>query len=104
MMLASDVVPDPWLIADHARLVLDGRVRPWLLWEKHPVFVVAMGLLALIGFAMLKRLIAPRRPRVIIERIPEVPPVQAPRRAPPPPKEPSRTTPPIRSGRSHPDA
>lgn len=69
MMLRSDVVPDPWMIADHTRLVVDGKVSPALLWEKHPVFVAALGFLALFVALILKRLLFGRRTKVIIERV-----------------------------------
>ena len=37
MMLQASSMPDPNLMLEHAQLVLDGRVSPLLLWEKHPV-------------------------------------------------------------------
>ena len=69
MMLASDTVPDPWQVASHAQLVVDGKVSPLLLWEKHSVFVVAFGLFAFVVLAMLKRLLFGRRPRVIVQKV-----------------------------------
>ena len=36
MMLQASSMPDPNLMMEHLRLVLDGRVSPLLLWEKHP--------------------------------------------------------------------
>ena len=35
MMLQTSTVPDPTALFAHAQLVLDGRVSPLLLWEKH---------------------------------------------------------------------
>ena len=86
MMLRSDVVPDPWMVAEHARYVLDGKVSPWLLWEKHPIFVGGAAFLGLALLAMMKRMLFGRRPRVVVERIPQS--------APPPPRA---SAPPIRS-------
>jgi nitrogen regulatory protein PII-like uncharacterized protein len=80
MMLASDGVPDPWQVAEHARLVLDGRVAPILLWEKHPVFIGAAAFGLLVLLALLKRLIFGRRPAVIVERRSEAPPIRSARR------------------------
>jgi hypothetical protein len=70
LMLQVSSLPDPWVLLAHARLVLDGRVSPVLLWEKHPVVLVAVGLLGLILLAMLKRLLFPARPRIIVEPAP----------------------------------
>jgi hypothetical protein len=69
MMLRSEGAPDPFLLLEHVRLVTDGRVAPLLLWEKHPVFVVTTGVLALMLLAMLKRALFGRRPRVVVERV-----------------------------------
>ena len=40
MMLQASSMPDPNLMMEHLRLVLDGRVSPLLLWEKHPATLV----------------------------------------------------------------
>lgn len=69
MMLASDTVPDPWQVATHARYVMDGKVAPILLWEKHPAFVGAAAALALMILLMLKRLLFGRRQKVIVQRV-----------------------------------
>jgi hypothetical protein len=61
MLLRSDVVPDPFLAIEHARLVLDGRVDPRLLWEKHPVLVVGTAFAGLLVLLLLKRLVFGRR-------------------------------------------
>ena len=37
-------MPDPTVCWSTLRLVLDGRVSPLLLWEKHPVTLVGDGL------------------------------------------------------------
>jgi hypothetical protein len=60
-------VPEPTVLLMHARLVLDGRVSPMLLWEKHSVAMVLAGLLALILLALLKRLLFPPRPRIYMQ-------------------------------------
>ncbi len=82
VMLSSDVVPDPWLVAAHTRLALDGKIAPILLWERHPAFVVTAGVLALMILAMMKRLLFGRRQNVIIQRV-EAVPAQASTKAPP---------------------
>jgi nitrogen regulatory protein PII-like uncharacterized protein len=69
MMLRSDVVPDPWVVAEHVRFVMDGKVAPVLLWEKHPIFVVSVGMLGLVLLTLLKRLVFGRRPKVVIQRV-----------------------------------
>ena len=87
MMLKSDVVPDPWMVAEHARLVVDGKVSPILLWEKHPIFVGLFGLFALIVLLMLKRLLFGRRSKVIVQHVPapaasaSAPPIKTAQRA-----------------------
>jgi hypothetical protein len=66
MMLQANSLPDPGLLMEHAQLVLDGRVSPMLLWAKHPLSVAALGLVALMLLLMVKRLLLPARPRVIV--------------------------------------
>jgi nitrogen regulatory protein PII-like uncharacterized protein len=82
MMLRSDAVPDPFVAIEHARYVMDGKVSPILLWEKHPAFVGAALLIALILMAMLKRLLFGRRPNVIVQRV-EAPAAKRASNAPP---------------------
>jgi hypothetical protein len=67
MMLQAASALDPSVPLAHARLVLDGRVSPMLLWEKHAVAMVLVGLLALILLALLKRLLFPPRPRIYMQ-------------------------------------
>ncbi len=84
MMLASDTVPDPWQVASHVRNVMDGKIAPILLWEKHPAFVGTAVALALMILLMFKRLIFGRRPKVIVQRVEShAPPIRSAR---PPPK------------------
>jgi hypothetical protein len=70
MMLQVTSMPDPSVLLVHAKLVLDGQVSPVLLWEKHPVVLVIAGLLGLILLALLKRLLFPPRPRIIVQSPP----------------------------------
>lgn len=63
MMLRAGGALDPAVIAADVRLVADGRVSPILLWEKHPLVLVAGGLLVLILLLMLRRLLFPGRHR-----------------------------------------
>ncbi len=53
----------------HARLVLDGRVSPLLLWEKHGIVLAAAALLALMLLLILKRLMFGTRPRVVVQHV-----------------------------------
>ncbi len=69
MMLRSDVVPDPWVVAEHARFVMDGKVAPILLWEKHPVFIVTLALVSLMLLAMVKRTLLGRKPKIVVHQV-----------------------------------
>ncbi len=68
MMLKSEGVPDPFAALENARYVMDGKVSPILLWEKNPVFVATVAVLALTLLLMLRRLMFGRRPRVIVQK------------------------------------
>jgi nitrogen regulatory protein PII-like uncharacterized protein len=68
MMLQASSMPDPNLMMDHLRLVLDGRVSPLLLWEKHPVTLIAAPFLALLLLLMLKRLLLGTRPKIVVQQ------------------------------------
>lgn len=70
MMLQAETAVDPTALIAHSRLVLDGRVSPVLLWEKHTTALLAAGLLALILLALLKRLLFPARPRIVVQTAP----------------------------------
>lgn len=63
MMLRTGATFDPTAMSEDVRLVVDGRVSPILLWEKHPALIVAALLLALIVLLLLHRLLFahPRR-------------------------------------------
>ena len=67
MMLQASSVPDPTVLLAHAQLVLDGRVSPLLLWEKHAVWLSAAAVLSLVLLMMLKRLVFGTRPRIIVQ-------------------------------------
>lgn len=41
----------------------EGRISPWLLWERHPLPTIALGFAALLLLLMLRRLVFPRRHR-----------------------------------------
>ncbi len=64
MMLQAASYLDPSAPVTHARLVLDGRVSPVLLWEKHGMVLVAAALLGLMLLLMLKRALIGPRPRI----------------------------------------
>ena len=66
MMLQATSVPDPTVLLAHAKLVLDGRVSPMLLWEKHAVWLAAAVVLSLALLMMLKRLVFGTRPKIIV--------------------------------------
>lgn len=63
MMLSAAGPFDPTATLAHVRLVADGKVNPILLWEKHPLVIVAGLLAALVLLLLLRRLFAPRRPK-----------------------------------------
>ncbi len=69
MMLQVASLPDPGMVIAHTRLVLDGRVSPLLLWEKHGVVLAAAALLALMLLLILKRLLFGARPRVVVQHV-----------------------------------
>jgi hypothetical protein len=55
MMLRADTGLDPATVREDVMLVYDGRVSPLLLWDRHPIAVATMGVLALILLLMLRR-------------------------------------------------
>ncbi|HEY7551556.1 MAG TPA: hypothetical protein VH913_18820 [Hyphomicrobiaceae bacterium] len=68
MMLQAATLLDPSAPIAHARLVLDGRVSPVLLWEKHAAALVAAAFAGLALLLMLKRLLFGVRPRIVVQR------------------------------------
>jgi hypothetical protein len=71
MLQARSLLPDPATLVAHARLVLDGRVSPVLLWEKHGFALVAAVLFGVMLLMMLKRLLFGARPRIIVQQVAE---------------------------------
>jgi hypothetical protein len=69
VMLQAAALPNPAVVLEHAQLVLEGRVSPWLLWAKHPWALVAAGLVALLLLLIIKRLAFPARPRIVVEQV-----------------------------------
>lgn len=66
MMLQTSSVPNPGVVFEHAQLVLDGRIAPRLLWEKHAVAMVIATVLCSLFALLLWRLLLGARPRVIL--------------------------------------
>ena len=71
MMLQVASLPDVGTVIAHTRLVIDGRVSPLLLWEKHGVALGAAALLSLMLLLILKRLMFGTRPRVVVQHVSE---------------------------------
>ena len=69
MMLQVASLPDPGMVIAHTRLVLDGRVSPLLLWEKHGVVLAVAALLTLMLLLILKRLLFGARPRIVVQHV-----------------------------------
>ena len=68
MMLQANSLPDPTLMLEHVKLVLNGRVSPWLLWEKDPVALAGTGILILILLLLTRRLLFGTRPKIVIRQ------------------------------------
>jgi hypothetical protein len=68
MMLQANSIPDPTLMLEHLKLVLDGRISPWLMWEKHPVSLLGTGFAALVLLLLTKRLLFGVRPKIIVQQ------------------------------------
>ena len=64
MMLRSSWSFDPTVVADDTQLVLDGRVSPILLWERHTPFVAAAAAATIAVLLLFTRLLFGRRRRV----------------------------------------
>jgi hypothetical protein len=69
MLQAGSPLPDPSALMVHARLALDGRISPVLLWEKHGTALVAAALVGLMLLLMLKRLLFGTRPRIVVQQV-----------------------------------
>ena len=68
MMLQTSALPNPSLVYEHVQLVLDGRVAPRLLWEKHALALAIAAFLVLLVALATRRLLVGARPKVILER------------------------------------
>ena len=73
MMLQASNLPDPTLMWQHTRLVLDGRVSPLLLWERHPATLAIAAILVLALLFALKRLLFGTRPKIVVQHGPGLP-------------------------------
>jgi hypothetical protein len=71
MLQVGSPLPDPSALLGHVRLVLDGRVSPILLWEKHGIVLAVATLFALMFLMMLKRALFGTRPRIIVQQAPD---------------------------------
>lgn len=60
-MMLRDGSGGPELIVADAKAAWEGEISPILMWEKHPLVVVALGLFAVMLLLMLRRLFRPRR-------------------------------------------
>ena len=67
MMLQTSALPNPGAVWEHVGLVLDGRVAPRLLWEKHALPLAIAALLALMAALGLRRLLLGSRAKVIVQ-------------------------------------
>jgi hypothetical protein len=67
MMLQNNTLPNPGLVLEHVQLVLDGRINPRLLWEKHAFVLVMAGILSLLVAVLFWRLLVGPRPRVVLQ-------------------------------------
>jgi hypothetical protein len=61
-MMLRDGSGSPEAILGDARAAWEGQISPLLIWEKHPLVVIGLGLLGVILLLMLRRLFRPRRP------------------------------------------
>jgi hypothetical protein len=68
MMLQVSALPDPAQMLEHLKLAFEGRVSPWLVWEKHPVSLAGAALLTLILLLLMKRLLFGTRPRIVVHQ------------------------------------
>jgi hypothetical protein len=67
MMLQTSGLPNPGVVVEHVQLVLEGRIAPRLLWEKHALAVLIAAILSLLLALLLWRLLVGSRPRVILQ-------------------------------------
>jgi hypothetical protein len=67
MVVRSDPMFDLVAFQDDVRLVYDGRVSPWLLWQIYPMSLSALAGVAGLLLLILLRLILGRRPKVVVQ-------------------------------------
>jgi hypothetical protein len=70
MMLRVSLPLSPGALLGDTQIVLEGRVAPSLLWAKHAVAVIAAGALLLVLALLVRRLILPPRPRILVQQLP----------------------------------
>ena len=63
IMVRNDGPADLLAIQHDFRLLYDGKVSPWLIWEKHPWPLAIIGIVGVILLRMVWRLFTPRRRR-----------------------------------------
>jgi hypothetical protein len=61
-MMLRDASGGPDVLVADVRAAWDGRIAPILIWEKHPMAVVGLGLAGLVALLVIRRLFRPRRP------------------------------------------
>ena len=65
MMLRTNALPSPVLVASDFQLVLDGQVSPVLLWERHSIILSVLACAALVVLLYFKRLLFGRRRKAV---------------------------------------
>jgi len=68
MMLNTSTMPNPAAVYGDVQLVLDGRIAPRLVWEKHALLLAIGALLLAMLVLMLRRLLVGPRPKVILQQ------------------------------------
>jgi hypothetical protein len=68
MMLQTSSVPNPGVVFGDVQLVLDGRIAPRLVWEKHALSLGVGVLLVLMLALLTRRLLVGPRPKVILQQ------------------------------------
>ncbi len=72
MMLRTGAGSAGDILAD-VRAAIDGRVNPMLLWERHPLLTLSLIIPVLIVLGLLRRIVRPRRPRLVVSQPPAGP-------------------------------
>ncbi|MGF1649151.1 MAG: hypothetical protein ACFCUN_01725 [Hyphomicrobiaceae bacterium] len=63
LLLRDGQTLSPAVLQQDLQLVLDGRIHPLLIWQKHPVLVVGLGLLALLLLLLIRSVVFSGRKR-----------------------------------------